>query len=534
MKIIIVTLILALCFIFNGLQHAFAIVHHDLQVELDLDQGILHGRDRISLGDQQFIPDTFLLNADASDIIIQFNGKNLEYSRQGDHLSVTKPAFPLEISWAFHAQMKTSPEPEHHEDPTYGVVATISSTGTYLAEGSNWHPRVAGESATHDLSVSLPSGHWAVTAGKLTEKQETGTSNHIRWATDYPLSGLSLATGPWHFFEDRVNQTMVYAFFYEDSTDFADTYITSVKEYLNLYEALFGPYPFHKFAVVENFLPTGYGFPSWTLLGSRVVKLPFIVKTSLGHEVAHSWWGNGVHVDQRNGNWAEGLTTYVADYLYKELENADAAKAYRLKILREYSTLVPPVSMPLTEFHMRSDKASQAIGYGKAAMVFHQIRQHIGDQAFWAALKKIAEKYMFKQVDWFEMITEFNNQPARDLPSTFRPWLSRGDIPQLEMIDIETRNSGGIWTITGQLIQLTPPYPLRLEVFVETEKGREKHQLQTDQGQLTFSIDVTSRPLSYAIDPDYQLLRRLDDKEIPATINSLRAAKGLQTVFSET
>jgi hypothetical protein len=105
------------------------------------------------------------------------------------------------------------------------------------------------------------------------------------------------------------------------------------------YEALHGTYPFAKFAVVENFFPTGYGFPSFTLLGSRVLRLPFIPDTSLRHEVAHCWWGNGVLVDATGGNWCEGLTTYVADYLSKEEHSFEEARGYRLRALETYALL---------------------------------------------------------------------------------------------------------------------------------------------------------------------------------------------------
>ncbi len=47
----------------------------------------------------------------------------------------------------------------------------------------------------------------------------------------------------------------------------------------------------------------------YTLLGRTVIKMPFIVYTSLGHEIAHNWWGNSVFVDQKKGNWCEGLAT---------------------------------------------------------------------------------------------------------------------------------------------------------------------------------------------------------------------------------
>ena len=42
---------------------------------------------------------------------------------------------------------------------------------------------------------------------------------------------------------------------------------------------------------------------SLTLLGPRVIRLPFIFKSSYPHEILHNWWGNGVYVDYASGNW---------------------------------------------------------------------------------------------------------------------------------------------------------------------------------------------------------------------------------------
>lgn len=128
--------------------------------------------------------------------------------------------------------------------------------------------------------------------------------------------------------------------------------------------------------MVENFFPTGYGFLSYTLLGSTVIRLPFIVATSLGHEVAHPWFGNGVLVDYRFGNWSEGLTTYLADHLYRELSSPEEGREYRLQILRDYAALVPPEK----DFTRRVSPSSRAVGCGKGAMVFHMARRMVVDR----------------------------------------------------------------------------------------------------------------------------------------------------------
>ena len=59
--------------------------------------------------------------------------------------------------------------------------------------------------------------------------------------------------------------------------------------------------------------------PSFTLLGSGVIKRHYIQPYALGHEIVHSWIGNWVFNRSEQGNWVEGLTTYVANYYYEEL-----------------------------------------------------------------------------------------------------------------------------------------------------------------------------------------------------------------------
>ena len=88
--------------------------------------------------------------------------------------------------------------------------------------------------------------------------------------------------------------------------DLVKNYIEHAKRYLKLYERLINKYPYKRFSIVENFLPTGYSMPTYTLLGQEVVRLPFIPETSLGHEILHQWFGNSVYIDYREGELGGG------------------------------------------------------------------------------------------------------------------------------------------------------------------------------------------------------------------------------------
>ena len=164
-------------------------------------------------------------------------------------------------------------------------------------------------------------------------------------------------------------------------------YLESTARNLEMYRGLIGPYPYTKFSLVENFWETGYGMPSFTLLGPQIIRFPFILTSSYPHEILHNWWGNSVYVDYLTGNWCEGLTAYLADHLYKEQQGQGAE--YRRDTLKKYRDFVGEAhDFPLSEFRSRHSPATEAVGYGKALMLFHMVRRQIGDDAFRAGLQR--------------------------------------------------------------------------------------------------------------------------------------------------
>lgn len=424
--------------------------------------------------------------------------------------------------------------PAHNEDPTYGVAATISERGTFLAAGSGWYPHIPGSRSTFRLRVDAPTGTEAVTSGRRVELGMQDGRNYSVWQSNIPLPGLTLAAGPYEVQEDNAGGIPLYTYFYPGTAGLSENYLKAARNYLELYVELFGPYPFEKFAVVENFFPTGYGFPSWTLLGSSVVRLPFIVETSLGHEIAHSWWGTGVRADYRFGNWSEGLTTYVADHLYKERVDTAEGREYRLKILRDYASLVPPgQDFPLHRFAARRSAAEQAVGYGKAAMIFHMARRQIGEQAFWSGLRTLATERMGGVASWDDFADQLGRASGQDLKPFFRQWLDRPGAPVLRLSNVRAERKGNRWRVSGTLLQEGTTYDLRVPLRLETANGRVETILAVAGRETRFDLESSERPQQLAVDPEIDLFRRLDPAEIPPTVNTIRGSSSLTVVIAE-
>ena len=216
-----------------------------------------------------------------------------------------------------------------HRDLLRSLPPMASPQGSFLPAGSGWYPAPA-PLFTYRLALSLPDGQRGLVQGRLASEEpaRAGGGNYLA-VFDYsaPADGIDLMAGPYVVGEKWLKRSSgppirLRTYFHAEIAALAAGYLDSVAAYLDLYERRIGAYPFSEFSVVSSPTPTGFGMPTLTYLGIDVLRLPFIRATSLGHEVLHNWWGNGVYPDYARGNWSEGLTNFMADYAYRERDGA--------------------------------------------------------------------------------------------------------------------------------------------------------------------------------------------------------------------
>ncbi|HEX9022296.1 MAG TPA: M1 family aminopeptidase [Geobacteraceae bacterium] len=417
------------------------------------------------------------------------------------------------------------------EDPTYGVKGAVSPRGVFLGPDAGWYPTPELMPQRRSVRVTAPAGMEAITAGSRISRATADGATVSLWEEARPAVDLALSAGPYLVGEGKVDDIPIYTYFLKDDADLAGRYLEASVRYIRFYRELFGPYPFEKFAVVENFFPTGYGFPSYTLLGGTVIRLPFIPDTSLPHEIAHSWWGNGVLVDYDKGNWSEGLAVYSADYLLQERKSAAAGRDYRLRILADYASLVTTDrDFPLVRFTGRVDPASRSIGYGKGAMVFHTIRRMMGDEAFFQALRDVCREKLFKRASWDDFLGAFAKRSGRDFTAFRQEWLERSGGPHLSLARASMRPSGKEWAVSGEVVQSSPVYHLDLQLEVEYA-GNDVIKTVKIAGERTpFNFTVPAEPRRLLLDPDAEVFRILSPDEIPLTVNRIKGSKSLLVV----
>jgi hypothetical protein len=397
-----------------------------------------------------------------------------------------------------------------------------SPEGSFLPSAGGWYPRPA-EVFSWRLELVLPAGQRAVAAGRLvSESVPRGDEGRSRasFAADEPAEGIDLVAGPYVVRERMVPRAghaplRLRTYFYRGMEELADGYLQDCQRYLERYSRQIGAYPYSEYSVVASPLPTGYGMPRFTYIGAEVLKLPFIRATSLRHEVLHNWWGNGVYVDERGGNWSEGLTTFMADYAAKEEESPRAAAEMRLAWLRDFAAIPPGGARALADFRARTHGAEAAVGYGKAAMLFVMLRDLIGERAFADGLRRFWETKRFKRASWSDLRGAFQAASGRELGSFFAQWLARTDAPALRIAAARRVPAARGERLVLSIEQSAPAYELHVPLELVAGPQSEIRSLDIRREQEELALDVARMPDRVRLDPEFRLWRALERGELP-------------------
>ncbi len=485
---------------------------YDLDVSFDIPDSKVTGVAKITV---QATQELRLATGALRIIQVSLNGKRIDAKVKDGNMEVR----PLEsgvLAISYEGVFKSN---KTGGGQNYGVIPDIINSQGISLTGV-WYPRPEALSV-YALSATLPHGYEAVSEaeGISITKAEAGTSTIFTFAFPHPLDGIHLiATDRYDVLQDTVHGIELFAYFFREDKKLAETYIQHAKKYIELYEKLLTPYPYKRFSIVENFLPTGYSMPTFTLLGQDVIKLPFIVETSLGHEILHQWFGNSLYIDFEKGNWAEGLTTYLADHLYEEQKGK--GWEYRKQILIDYESYVNEKNeFSLREFRERTDFASRAIGYGKAAMVFHMLKEVMGEENFYQALKDVINEKRFQRASWDDFEGACGKAAKKDLGWFFKQWVEGKGLPSLRLDDVALLQNGDKYAVKFAVTQGPKPYLLSLPVTdIYLHDGNKTELLTIDSEKNSFDGLLDRMPEKVSIDENYDVARRLGREELPPVI----------------
>lgn len=480
---------------------------YQLAISFDLQQALLTGTAQISVPAAQ----TLRLNTMGLDItgivIEQDNGITREAHRLNrDILNFPADHSARTIYISFTKKVQNS------------QTNRIAIDGITLL--SDWYPQ-PDQPVFYSLAARLPENFNAITesdAFPLNRKKDTLYATHST-----PLDAIHFVAAPYVIREKKIRDNLsVYTLFYPEDSLLADSYLEKSHDLILRYENEIGPFPFNHYVVAANKLPTGLSMGSFSLFGQSVLRLPFIIDSSLGHEIVHAWFGSAVGVDQLGGNWCEGLTSYLADHAFRQ--DLNEGKNYRKEHIVNYLSYINTENTaPLGSFTSAShsggrDKSNRAVGYSRSMLFFHELRSLLGTEIFFDAIKTFYRAFKGKSASWQDLEKVFENVSNTDLRSFFQQRLSRRDIPDLLIKGAELKTSADGTFLYFTVEQATEsPYSLQIPIQVVTGTALYGFERNIVNKTTRLEFKLPTRPLKFSIDPEYSMLRTLSDAEtIPA------------------
>ena len=494
-------------------------VHHTLQVVVQPGQSSIEVIDdvRLPAGSKQA---AFTLN---SSMTVVAEGAELEHAgvSENGRLSLYKLNGLVsygKVQLRYHGTIRPGPVSGPFDMPD----TVLDEDAIFLDGNSGWVPRfTTAAMQTFEMSVEAPAG-WEI----ISQGRRSGDRGHFHFDMPHAQDDIYLLGGRYARYARQHGDSELAVYLLTPDESLAQRYLDTTADYIDMYSEWIGDYPYAKFAIVENSWQTGYGMPSFTLLGSRVIRLPFILHTSLPHEILHNWWGNGVFIDHSNGNWSEGLTAYMADHFTSSQRGKDAQ--YRRKALERYANFAAQGrDFALADFRSRHGDASQAVGYGKSLMLFHMLKTAAGEDAFNQGLQAFWLEHRYRTATFTDLLRHLLPDDDDARANFAQQWLYRTGAPQLLPGDVIVSGTNGAYRLSVEVRQQHDgaPYALKLPLQVNFADGTSiTETIALDERVDVQVFDYGKPPSGIRLDPNFDVFRLLDPAERPASLARLFGA----------
>lgn len=340
---------------------------------------------------------------------------------------------------------------------TYGVFTRDSQRGTWVL--ADWYPIVAGyepgrgwrvdpptdlgdptfsQAALYDVEVTTPPDLTVVATGGDVAETITGNATTRRFVSGPAREFTLVLDDDFIASSVTVSDTRVTVYRNPDSdASRAELALDAASRALAAYASRYGPYPYTELDVVETELAGALGV-SWAgvifLDSSELLAQPPVSDLdtqrfvfTVAHEVGHQWWGGTVGVNSNDYPFlVEGLTNYLAIICLADMLGRDAAhQQLRQQIVQPYLAAIEQYGDGVANRPATAPQDGPPNGvliYGKAALGFLAIQMELGDDAFFAALRDLAQQRAFDVTTPAEVRQFFERSAGRSLAATWRFW----------------------------------------------------------------------------------------------------------------
>jgi len=288
-----------------------------------------------------------------------------------------------------------------------------------------------------DIIIDVPPDRVAVSNGVLINQQVMGNSKIYHWKHNFPIATYLIAIAVTNYSQidftvpfDTTN-TLVQNFVYPEDSVTAASQLYDLIPTMQLYDSLFGVYPFYE----EKYGQAQFGWGG----GMEHQTISFITNFGhelMAHELAHHWFGDKITCNSWEDIWLnEGFATYLSGLTYEHLYPANYWLQFKKTKINSVTSLKWG-SVRCDDTTSVGRIFNSRLTYNKGAMILHQLRFIVGDQTFFTAIRNYLNDntLAFKNSTTTNLKFHFENASGLSLDDYFSAWYEGQGYPSYKIV----------------------------------------------------------------------------------------------------
>ncbi|HEX5086648.1 MAG TPA: M1 family metallopeptidase [Nocardioides sp.] len=323
---------------------------------------------------------------------VTLDGAEVEFQHVGKDLVVEAPVTKDEryvLDVAYSGTPQPTPAPTNRTDfSTTGWTITPDGETWTMQEpygAFTWYPvnDQPSDKAYYDFTLTVPSPWIGIANGVMTAQKEYGGLTTTAWHLSKPASSyvVTVAMGDYTRTTNTTQSGLEISYWVPSDRPELASGLQAAAAGLDWLKNLLGPYPFDSLGFLLNDSRSGMETQTMISLGATDYTTSTAV---LVHEMAHQWYGDEVTPQDWRDVWMnEGMAMYLQGCWEAAADGrtVDAVMDHYAELERKARAAAgPPAAYDPQQFGQGN------IYYGPALM-WHELRKKIGDDAFWKLVR---------------------------------------------------------------------------------------------------------------------------------------------------
>ncbi|WP_236905072.1 M1 family metallopeptidase [Clostridium formicaceticum] len=378
-------------------------------------------------------------------VSIKEGKKNIDYKVMGEASTILritprkplKPGDTLHFSIDFIVKLPNTVGRMGYGENTINITNWFPIAAVYDEKGWNLDPYYAigdpfySEVAKYNVTMSIPKDYKMATTGEIIRKQEKREKNIYKIEASFVRNFVMILSKSFEIEEENLNDTKIIS--YSINGHRGEEALQYGVDAVKIFNQLFGLYPYKQLSIVaSDFFIGGMEYPNVVMISQELYEMEenFPLEYVIAHEVAHQWWYGIVGNNEIREPWLDEALTEYTTLMYFEQKYGHHIKdqIFEKMIKAQYENYIDfesdkgeGILRSLKEFD--SSWQYSSIVYSKGAMFIKELRDHMGDEAFFKALREYFETFKFKNATTEGFYTICKKNTQKDLSDLFNQWL---------------------------------------------------------------------------------------------------------------